>query len=156
MKSFDGKQARPSEVAGRHYLFGKYFDNFRLSGFMSKMRSIQRQRQRRTWSVRNKVRRSGSVRLRLSVFRSNRHIYAQVIDDLRRVTVVAASTCESTPGLERSGSGGLQSAEIVGARLARRCLELGVSSVVFDRGCYKFHGRVAAIAEGARRAGLDF
>jgi large subunit ribosomal protein L18 len=123
---------------------------------MSNLRSIQRQRQRRRWSVRNKIRRFGSVRLRLSVFRSNRHIYAQVIDDLRSITVVAASTCESPSGKERVGSGGLESAEIVGARLARRCLELGISSVVFDRGCYKFHGRVAAIAAGARSAGLEF
>ncbi len=108
------------------------------------------------WSVRNKIRRCGSGRLRLSVFRSNRHIYAQVIDDLRSITVVAASTCEPLSGVQRAGGGGLESAELVGARLAKRCLELGVSSVVFDRGCYKFHGRVAAIAEGARRAGLSF
>ncbi len=123
---------------------------------MSKLSSIKRQRQRRTWSVRNRLRRSGLLRLRLSVFRSNRHIYAQVIDDLRSITVVSASTREAAAGIERPDSGGLVSAENVGTRLARRCLELGVSSVVFDRGCYKFHGRVAAIARGARSAGLDF
>ncbi len=96
-------------------------------------------------------------RLRLSVFRSNMHIYAQVIDDTIGHTLVAASTME--PDLRHSADedkSKIQQAQIVGQRVAERALAAGVKKVVFDRGGYKYHGRVKALAEGARAGGLDF
>jgi len=86
-----------------------------------------------------------SERPRLSVFRSNKHIYAQLIDDVKGETLVAAS-----------GGAGVAAASEVGKILARKALELGVKRVVFDRGGYKYHGRVKALAEGARQEGLEF
>jgi large subunit ribosomal protein L18 len=95
-------------------------------------------------------------RPRLNVFRSLSHIYAQVIDDSKGSTLVAASTtdAEVKPGLEKKNKAG--EAEVVGAILAKRALEKGIKEVVFDRGGYKYHGRVKALAEAARKAGLKF
>lgn len=92
-------------------------------------------------------------RPRLAVFRSNRHIYVQLIDDLSGRTIAAASTLDA-----ESPKGGtkLDSARKVGELVGRRATAAGISSVVFDRGGFKFHGRVAQIAEGAREAGLKF
>ncbi len=92
-------------------------------------------------------------RPRLSVFRSGKHIYAQVIDDLRGTTIVAASSREAT-GPKTDGKISV-SAE-VGKRLAERAREKGVSRVAFDRGGYRYHGRVKALADGARAGGLEF
>lgn len=123
---------------------------------MSITTSLQRRRQRRVWRVRNRVRRSSFGRLRLSVFRSNKHLYAQVIDDDRGVTVASACTSElATPGVASNG-GNADAAMMVGRAIAERCLTIGISNVVFDRGAYKYHGRVAALADGARGAGLQF
>ncbi|NEX93102.1 50S ribosomal protein L18 [Caulobacter sp. 17J65-9] len=91
-------------------------------------------------------------RLRLSVFRSSKNIYAQVIDDARGVTVAAASSVE---GDSKRGSDKAAAAK-VGALVAQRAIEQGVKDVVFDRGGYIYHGRVKALADAAREAGLNF
>jgi large subunit ribosomal protein L18 len=93
-------------------------------------------------------------RPRLAVFRSNRHITAQIIDDRRGVTLAAASTYESPRG--DGGTGNIDAATAVGQRLAERARDAGVSKVVFDRGGNLYHGRVAALADAAREAGLEF
>lgn len=95
-----------------------------------------------------------SDRPRLSVRRSNRHIIAQVIDDSRGHTLAAASSLE--PALRAAGTGNAASAGSVGDLVARRALDAGVTSVVFDRGGFRYHGRVAALAKAAREAGLEF
>lgn len=112
-------------------------------------------RERRHRRVRAKV--SGTVqRPRLSVFRSLRHIFAQVIDDQRGHTLAAASTLDPELRGQRGGKAKGEQAGLVGALVARRALELGIKQVVFDRGGYQFHGRVKALAEAAREAGLGF
>ncbi|GAB4131802.1 50S ribosomal protein L18 [Thermopirellula anaerolimosa] len=122
---------------------------------MSQLKRLQIQRRRRTFRVRNKIRRV-SVRPRLSVFRSNKHISAQIIDDVQGRTLAAASTSEKELRDAVSGYGGnIQAAVLVGKRIAERALEAGIRQVVFDRGSYKYHGRVAALADAARDAGLD-
>ncbi|HEY8525991.1 MAG TPA: 50S ribosomal protein L18 [Acidimicrobiales bacterium] len=102
--------------------------------------------------VRKRVR-GTAERPRLAVFRSNKHISAQVIDDRAGRTLAAASTYEAPL---RSGSGNKEAAAKVGRLVAERAREAGVSKVVFDRGGFLYHGRVAAVAEGAREAGLEF
>ena len=109
---------------------------------------------RRSYRVRNKARKTG--RPRLSIFRSNKHIYAQVIDDVSGHTVAAASTNEKELGGVGTAHADVESAKKVGEAVAKRASEKGVKEVVFDRGPYRYHGRVAAVAEGAREAGLDF
>ncbi|MCL2923375.1 MAG: 50S ribosomal protein L18 [Trichodesmium sp. MAG_R04] len=97
-----------------------------------------------------------SERPRLSVFRSNMHIYAQVIDDTRQHTLVAASTVEAeVKSSIKSGANSDASIQI-GKLIAKRSLEKGIEKVVFDRGGNLYHGRVKALAEAAREAGLDF
>jgi large subunit ribosomal protein L18 len=110
---------------------------------------------RRRLRVRNGIRRY-SDRARLSVFRSGRHIYAQVIDDVAGRTVAAASSVE--PGMRSSLKNGADkdAAAAVGKVVAERALAAGVDAVVFDRGAYRFHGRVKALADAAREAGLQF
>jgi large subunit ribosomal protein L18 len=93
-------------------------------------------------------------RPRLAVFRSNRHIVAQVIDDDLGRTIAAASTVE--PDLRTDATGNVAAAKAVGALVATRAKDKGVSTVVFDRGSSKYHGRVAALADAAREAGLEF
>lgn len=123
---------------------------------MSITKTLHRRRQRRTWRVRNQVRRAASGRLRLSVFRSNKHISAQVIDDSSGQTVAAASSTEKDLREQLKNGGNVAAATIVGKRLGERCAQKGITSVVFDRGQYKYHGRIAALADGARAAGLQF
>ncbi len=113
----------------------------------------QQARARRHRRVRKKVR-GTATRPRLSVFRSNSHVYAQVIDDTAGRTIAAASTMESN--LRAGVTGTVAAAEQVGRLVAERAREAGVSSVVFDRGGFRYHGRVAAVASGAREAGLEF
>lgn len=93
-------------------------------------------------------------RPRLNVFRSNQHIYAQVIDDVNGVTLVSASTLDKDPAL--NGTSNIEAATKVGESVAKRAVEKGVKEVVFDRGGYLYHGRVKALAEAAREAGLQF
>ena len=100
--------------------------------------------------------RGNSTRPRLAVFRSAKHIYAQVIDDDKGHTVAAASSLEKDIRGERDGMPKTGVSSLVGAVVAARAKEKGVSSVVFDRGGYKYHGRVRALAEAARKTGLAF
>ncbi len=97
-----------------------------------------------------------AARPRLNVFRSASHIYAQVIDDKRGHTIAAASDLDSTLAGEVTGKPKAERAAVVGAAIASRAKEHGVEEVVFDRGGYKYHGRVKALAEAAREAGLGF
>ncbi len=123
---------------------------------MAITKTIERQRQRRTWRVRNRLRQSKSGRLRLSVFRSNKHISAQVIDDANGRTVVSASSADKDLREQIKNGGNVAAATAVGKRLGERCVERGIKEVVFDRGQYRYHGRVAALANGVRDAGLEF
>ena len=102
--------------------------------------------------VRKKI--SGTPEMpRLSVYRSNKSIYAQIIDDTKGVTLVAASSLEK--GFEGRGNN-VEAAEKVGEAIGQRAKDKGIDCVVFDRGGYLYHGRVKALAEGARKAGLEF
>jgi large subunit ribosomal protein L18 len=114
-------------------------------------------RLRRKLSIRKRV--SGTEeRPRLTVFRSSKHIYAQVIDDTQSVSLVATSTLSKelskTDGADKKTK--REMAELVGASIAKACLAKGITKVVFDRNGYIYHGRVQALADGARKAGLDF
>lgn len=112
-------------------------------------------RGRRKRRIRKKVHGSAQ-RPRMTVFRSNRHIYCQVIDDLTGRTLVSASTKDAEIGATLSGKDKSDQAKEVGKTLAARALEAGISAIVFDRNGYIYHGRVAAVAEGAREGGLHF
>ena len=95
-------------------------------------------------------------RPRLNVYRSLKHIYAQVIDDVAGITLAAASTVEAGIASQLEGKNKKQAAEIVGETVAKRAKDKGVEKVVFDRGGYLYTGRVEALANGARKGGLDF
>lgn len=95
-------------------------------------------------------------RPRLSVFKSLKHLYAQVIDDRRGVTLVSASSLDEGFSAEQKGGGNVAAAKKVGELVARRAKEKGVTRVVFDRGGYPYHGKVKALAESARENGLEF
>jgi large subunit ribosomal protein L18 len=113
-------------------------------------------RQRRHLRVRAKVE-GTTARPRLNVFRSSAHMYAQVIDDSQGVTVAAASTIEKDFADRLSdGKTKTDKARVVGTMVAERAKAAGINSVVFDRGGFKYHGRVKAVADGAREAGLEF
>lgn len=112
-------------------------------------------RQRRKYRIRTKI--SGtSERPRLSVFRSARHIYAQVVDDVSGRTLASASTLSPDLKPTLAGSNKTDAAKRVGALIAKMCQEKNVGRVVFDRNGYLYHGRVRALADSAREAGLDF
>ncbi len=108
-------------------------------------------RKKRHRSIRKRIE-GNTERPRLAVFRSTRHIYAQVIDDLSRKTLVSTSDVDAEKGAGRKKDRAKQ----VGAAIAKKCLEKGIDKVVFDRAGYKYHGRVSALADGAREAGLKF
>ena len=108
--------------------------------------------QRRRARVRRQIRKSANGRPRLSVFRSNKYIYAQVIDDLSGKTVAAASSREESV----AAGANQEAAAEVGKLVAKRANEQGIKAVVFDRGPYLYHGRVKALAEAAREGGLAF
>ncbi len=119
---------------------------------MIKKKDKNQARTKRHYRVRKNI--SGTAeRPRLNVFRSLNHIYAQVIDDTKGVTLVAASSLDK--GFEGYG-GNVEGAKAVGKAVAEKALAAGIKAVVFDRGGYVYHGRVAALAEGAREGGLDF
>ena len=119
---------------------------------MIKKVSSNAQRLKRHRRVRKNI--SGTAeRPRLNVFRSLNHIYAQIIDDTKGVTLVSASSLDK----EFEGNGGnIEGAKTVGKLVAEKAKKAGISAVVFDRGGYVYHGRVAALAEGAREGGLEF
>ncbi|MBV9551481.1 MAG: 50S ribosomal protein L18, partial [Alphaproteobacteria bacterium] len=111
--------------------------------------------QRRRQRTRYKLRQAGKLRPRLTVFRSSRHIYAQIIDDAAGRTLASASTLDEAvkKGLKTGADGG--AAKAVGLAIAERAKAAGIGRVVFDRGAYMFHGRVKALADAAREGGLD-
>jgi large subunit ribosomal protein L18 len=102
------------------------------------------------------VRAAANGRPRLSVFRSSKQIYAQVIDDAKGVTIVSASTVEKDLRGSLKTGADMEAAKAIGKLVAERARKAGVIQVVFDRGSYLYHGRVKALAEGAREGGLDF
>ncbi|WP_338450532.1 50S ribosomal protein L18 [Niallia oryzisoli] len=110
-------------------------------------------RKKRHARVRSKL--SGTAaRPRLNVFRSNKHIYAQLIDDVNGVTLASASTLDKEVSVESAGN--IDAAAKIGELVAKRAVEKGISSIVFDRGGYLYHGRVKALADAARENGLEF
>lgn len=118
---------------------------------MIKKVSKNEERVRRHIRVRRKV--SGTPECpRLNVFRSNAHIHAQIIDDVTGTTLVAASSVD----MKMSNGGNIDAAKAVGVEVAKRAMEKNISNVVFDRGGYVYHGRVKALADAAREAGLKF
>jgi large subunit ribosomal protein L18 len=120
------------------------------------MERVQALRERRKLRVRARIRRQASNRPRLSVFRSGKNIYAQVIDDRGGATVAAASTLDKELRQSLKSGATRDAAAAVGKLVAERAAAKGVSDVVFDRGAYRFHGRVKALADAAREAGLEF
>lgn len=110
-------------------------------------------RQRRHHRIRNKI--SGTTQVpRLSVYRSNKHIHAQLIDDIKGETVVSASSLDKDLGLENTGN--KEAAKVVGKALGEKAVAAGYETIVFDRSGYLYHGRVKELADGAREAGLKF
>jgi len=117
--------------------------------------SRQVARQKRHYRLRNNI--SGTPeRPRLAVFKSNNHIYAQVIDDIAGHTLVSASTMEKSIASTLKSTSDKEAAVVVGSALAKRAVEKGITQVVFDRGGYLYHGKVKALADSAREAGLQF
>ena len=115
--------------------------------------SKEQRRQRIHYRIRKTV--TGSAeRPRLAVFRSNKEIYAQLIDDVRGVTITAASSRDKD--IDASKANKTEAAKLVGKSIAEKAIKAGVESVAFDRGGYLYHGRVKSLAEGAREAGLEF
>ena len=124
------------------------------------MKIITKADKRERIHLRQRKRITGSVeRPRLSVFRSVSHVYAQVIDDLSGNTLVAASSTEPTlkgAFAKNVRGGNLKGAEAIGTAIAQRSIEKGIKRVVFDRGGFLYHGRIRAVADAARKAGLEF
>jgi large subunit ribosomal protein L18 len=112
--------------------------------------------QRRKARIRRSLAANAGGRPRLSVFRSSEQIYAQVIDDSKGVTVASASTLEKAMREELKTGANVEAAKKIGQMIAERAKAAGITQVVFDRGGYLYHGRVKALAEGAREGGLDF
>ena len=120
---------------------------------MSKSKSLFERRRRRN---RAKLRSVAAGRPRLSVFRSSKNIYAQIIDDEKGATVASASTVEKDIRADGNTGANVEAASRIGTLIAERAKAAGVETVVFDRGGYLFHGRVKALADAAREAGLQF
>ena len=120
---------------------------------MSKLKKTNARRKQR---VRLSLRRIGNGRPRLSIFRSSKHIYAQVIDDLKGTTLASASSLEKTMREAGNTGANVDAAVAVGKLVAERAVKNGVTEVVFDRGGYLYHGRVKALADAARESGLSF
>jgi large subunit ribosomal protein L18 len=112
--------------------------------------------EKRKARVRKAVKAAANGRPRLSVFRSSKQIYAQIIDDVAGTTLAAASTVEKDVRSGLKTGADVDAAKAIGKLVAERAIAAGVTSVVFDRGQYIYHGRVKALAEGAREGGLDF
>ncbi len=116
--------------------------------------SKHRRRQRRALRSRGRIRRQG--KMRLSVYRSANHIYAQIIADHRGHTLVSSSTLDSEIRNQVNYGGNVEAAKLIGAIIAKRAVQAGIQEVAFDRSGYKYHGRVRALAEAARENGLQF
>jgi large subunit ribosomal protein L18 len=122
---------------------------------VDKQRYLGGQRQRRQFRVRKSTRGS-TARPRLAVYRSHQNVAAQIIDDASGKTLVAASTQDKTLREQVAYGGNKSAAQVVGKAIAEKALAAGIKQVCFDRGHYKYHGRVAALADAAREAGLSF
>ena len=120
------------------------------------MSDTNKLRQRRKQRIRIGIRRNAKGRPRLSVFRSNNHIYAQVIDDGQGRTVAAASSIDKDARARLKSGSTKDAAAVVGKLIAERAVSAGIKEVVFDRGAYIYHGRIKALADAAREAGLSF
>ena len=112
--------------------------------------------QKRKERVRTALKNAANGKMRLSVFRSGKHIYAQIIDDAKGVTVVSASTLDKDVRGKIAKSSNIEAETFIGNLVAEKAVKSGVSEVVFDRGGYIYHGRVKALADAARAAGLKF
>jgi len=112
--------------------------------------------ERRRARVRRAVKAAANGRMRLSVHRSSKHIYAQVIDDVKGVTLVSASSLEKVQRDAGKTGADVEAAKAVGKLVAERATQKGIKNVVFDRGSYMYHGRVKALADAAREGGLSF
>jgi len=117
---------------------------------------IENKNQRRARRNRHAVKAKANGRLRLSVFRSNEHIYAQVIDDNKGVTLASASTVDKELKKDLKSSASTEAAVKVGELVAKRAIEAGVKEVFFDRGRFVYHGRIKSLADAARSGGLQF
>lgn len=122
---------------------------------MNHDKKIRMQKVRRAWRVRKRIRGTAD-RPRLCVMRSLKHMYAQLIDDMEGKTIASAATTESALKSSVKYGGNKEAAAAVGKAIAERALAAGIKQVCFDRGSSKYHGRVAALAEAARQAGLSF
>ena len=120
------------------------------------MATVKARTDRRKATVRRAIKEAATGRARLTVFRSSKHIYAQIIDDLKGGTLVAASSMEKAMRDGGKTGANIDAAKAVGKLVAERAAEKGVTDVVFDRGAYLYHGRVRALAEAAREGGLKF
>ena len=119
---------------------------------MAEKAAIQRRAQR----VRRQIKKVAGERPRLSVHRSSKHIYAQVIDDKNGVTLVSASTLEKAQRESGKTGADVEAAKVIGKLVAERATQKGIKNVIFDRGSYIYHGRIKALADAAREAGLSF
>ena len=122
---------------------------------MNKQRAVNIQRERRRYRARRKLQ-GTSERPRLTVFRSHKNVSCQLVDDLSKRTLVAASSNEPDLRSSIKYGGNKSAAEVVGQKLAERAVSQGIKSACFDRSHYKYHGRIAALADAARKAGLSF
>jgi large subunit ribosomal protein L18 len=120
------------------------------------MATVKARTERRKATVRRAIKRSATGRARLSVFRSSKHIYAQVIDDLNGITVASASSLEKDMRGNLKSGANVDAAKVVGKLVAERAIQKGVKDVVFDRGSYLYHGRIKALGDAAREGGLNF
>jgi large subunit ribosomal protein L18 len=122
---------------------------------MDHQKAKRKQQLRRRMHVRRNI--TGTAeRPRLSVFRSSKHIYAQLIDDLQGVTLASAGTTQETVRKAQPYGGNIKAAALVGQQLAEVAKEKGITKAAFDRGHYRYHGRVKALADAARKGGLQF
>ena len=122
---------------------------------MNRQRAINIQRERRRFRARRKLQ-GTSERPRLTVFRSHKNVFCQLVDDHTRKTLVAASSTEPEVRGSVKYGGNKSAAEAVGRKLAERAVAAGIKAACFDRSHYKYHGRIAALADAARKAGLSF
>lgn len=118
------------------------------------MNNLKQTRLRRAKQTRKKIAELGVPRL--SVYRTNQHIYAQLIDDTKNLTIASASTLEAEVKKQIKSGGNVEAASLIGKRLAEKAKNSGIGKIAFDRSGYKYHGRVKALAEAARENGLNF
>lgn len=120
------------------------------------MATVKDRTLRRKATVRRAVKLAARGRARLSVFRSSKHIYAQIIDDAKGTTIASASSLEKDMRASLKTGANVEAAKVVGKLVAQRAIEKGIKDVVFDRGGYLYHGRIKALADAAREGGLNF